>query len=276
MANSLAYNGLDLAGSSYGVTVNRGFGMPYMSQPKFHQQDIPQAFGGVTRGGRGGALVIPVPVIIEGTSFANLLSKIDELNHVMAPEDGDKSIKFDWMTDRYWLGRLQDQIQAPIIGQRSISTTFNFICADPNAYASTEVATSPATDLETSDPLTVNEPATGTVLGNVEAYPVYLFRNTSGSALTSVTLTNTTRSEAIKVNYALPDDEWLRIDSANELIEESSDNSTFNLIMLRRDDTLKTFPLLSPRVQNVFTVAGFGTSSDSGTLIITYRPRYRG
>ena len=275
MANSLAYNGLDLAGSSYGVTVNRGFGMPYMSQPKLHQQDIPQAFGGVTRGGRGGALVIPVPVIIEGTSFANLLVKIDNLNHVMAPEDGDKSIKFDWMTDRYWLGRLQDQIQAPIIGQRSISTTFNFICADPNAYASTEVSEEQAI---ATNPITIYEPEGGSdvVLGNVESYPVYLFRNESGSALTSVTITNVTRSEAIKVNYALPDDEWLRIDSANELIEESSDNSTFNLIMLRRDDTLKTFPLLSPRVQNVFTVAGFGTSSDSGTLIITYRPRYRG
>lgn len=273
MANSLHYNGIDLSGGDYGVTLmKQRTAYPVMTRPKIFSASVAQRAGGFTYGGRGTMRVIPVRVAVQGSSFADLMTKIDNLNYVMAPENGEKSIRFDYVAGRYWMGRLNGEIQAPPIGATSVTLNWDFLCSDPNAYSTTEVT---QTLTISTSPQTFDLPAASgtTIDGNVETFPVWTIQHLSFISALSVTINNTTSGQIITVSKALHENDYLRINSATELIEYSEDGIIWVNTNAGRDNTNKTFPTLKPRVQNSVTITITGVVD--ATCEVVYRARYR-
>jgi len=271
MANSLHFDGVDLSGSTYGVTLmKQRTQYPVMALPKIFSASVAQRHGGFTYGGRGSARVIPVRVAVQGSSFSDLMDKVDALNYLMAPENGEKSIRFDYISGRYWLGRLSNSIQAPPIGSTGFVLDWDFLCSNPNAYSTTQ---------ETETITLVSNPQNGylpldffsVIEGNVETFPVWKFKNTNASDVTSITLENTTTNQKITVTKTLQQNEYLKIDSQREAIEFSTDDSTYTNVNEYRSNADKTFPTLDPQVSNTITITGITT----GTCDCIYRARYR-
>lgn len=276
MANSLAFNGTDLSGTNYGVTLME-MPVPVLASPRVQTSQMALRHGGYARGGYSGILQIPCKVAVIGSSSSNLRAKLDNLNYLMAPENGDKSIKFDFISDRYWLGRLASPIAAPIIGDRSVVLDWTFLCADPIAYASSlttqevAVTTSPQTVLVEAD-----TSGADTVDGNVITYPTFLFYHTAASGLaktTAIRIKNESTGHEIGVTMDIDPGEYLRINCETELIEHSDGGSTWTNANAYRSATYRRFPYLLPQVQNELTLTVTGNAVLD--LDITYRARYR-
>jgi len=272
MADSIEYNGVDLSGSSYGVTLMEA-PVPIVSSPRINLVEIAQRHGGYSQGGYLGNLQLRCKIAIIGTSFANLQTKLDNLNFLLAPENGDKKIKFDFLTDRYWLGRLSNNIAPPPIGAESIVANLTFTCPSPLAYDNT-LTTQTESTLGATQTVDVPSASGSTVGGNAITYPIWQFQaQTGGGTLTQVGITNQTTSEVLSASYSVAETAYIRFDSETEIIEYSVDGSTWTNINSSRSNTNRKFPTLSSRVQNSFTVALVGSVDTD--LTITYRNRYR-
>ena len=211
--------------------------------------------------------MLTVPIIIEGSSNDDLDDKLDALRLLVNPRLGDRSIRFDHQNDRYYLGRIKGDIEFEYIGPNHATATLQFVCADPLAYANSETTQSVTID-ETPEGAAV--PATGVVAGTEYAKPVWTIRNTSGSSVSSITVNNATTGEAAACTYTIPNNHYVRFDTARERLQYSADNSTYTDIMSYLSNTYKLFPRLAPGVANTITIGGL----TGGTLTITYRARF--
>lgn len=250
--------------------------VPLVAEPRVKTTDAPQRHGGFSQGGRSSVLHLVCRVAVIGSSSADLRTKLDNLVYLLRPEQGDKAIKFDFIADRYWLGRLATPVAAPPIGDRSMVVDLDFVCADPLAYSTTLVTQE--TNV-TASPQTVYVPdgSGETVDGTAPALPTLLFEHTgaTGDSTTAIRVASVTSGQTIEVTKPLALGDQLRINCETELIEYSDDGgSTWTNVNSFRSNTYRRFPRLSPRVQNEWTVTVTGDNSTLD-LTTTYRARYR-
>jgi predicted phage tail component-like protein len=266
MARSFYFNGTDLSGASYGVTVLR-HAVSFTAAPRVDRYMIGNRQGGFSQGGFLGARKLSFDCIVTGSSNDDLDDKLDAIRLLTDPRGGDKSIRFDHQNDRYYLGRLDGAIDFDYVGPNSARMTLEFMCANPSAYANSETTQSITVD---ASPDTNLVPATGTVAGTDYAYPVWKIQNTSGGALSSVRISNTTTGEVIESTYALPNGHYLRFDSSRQRLESSTDNTTWTNRMTNINSNYTRFPRLKPAVANSIEITG----ANGCALTVTYRARF--
>lgn len=269
MANSAHFAGTDLSGTTYGLTVVGG-SVSLGAPPRVQYQPVPFRNGGYDAGGFLEARTISFRAYVAGTSESDLASKIDALNRLLNTTSA-QSLRFDnFLSGRYWLVRLSSPIDSDFTGS-SHEFDLEFTAADPVAYSTTETT---QTVSVSGSPTSATVPASGTIGGSEYAEPVWLY--TAGGTETSILLQNTTTEETIKWNGSLSNTHKLRIDAARFTIEKSTDGgTTWTNYMSGRaanpDSSVPIFPRLRHGVANAITLTGPTT----GSLVVTYRERYR-
>ena len=267
MARSLHFNGTDLSGASYGVTVLR-HAVSFTAAPRVERYMIGNRQGGFSQGGFLGARQISCDCIVTASSNDDLDDKLDAIKLLMDPRAGDKSIRFDHMNDRYYLGRIDGDIDFDYVGPNSALMELRFTCANPSAYAHSETTQSITID---ASPDTNAVPASGSLAGTDYTYPVWTIQNTSGGTLSSgITINNATTGEIIQVDYVLSNGHYLRIDSSRQRVDSSTNNSTWISRMTSINTNYTRFPRLKPAVSNSIIVTG----ANGCALTVTYRARF--
>lgn len=266
MAHSMHFNGVDLSGSSYGLTVLSG-PVPFLPGSKTETRKLGTRPGGYSQGGLLDAKEIPVVCHIAGTSNSNLKLKIDALRALLDPANGEKTLRFDHESDRYYLARLAGESEFNYIGPSAMQFELRFQCADPHAFSTTETTQVLAIE---SNPDTFNAPATGVIAGTTYARPVWKVKNTTGGAVSVITLQNTTTGETITCTYTVPNNDWIRFDSQRERLQYSPDDTEWFDIMGYLSTSNKLFPRLKAGVANALAVVGLS----AGELTVVYRARY--
>jgi hypothetical protein len=264
MALSLSYNGVDLSHSDYNVRVVRG-PVQVTGEPELYTRDTPGRHGGFS-GGTGFYVprTLECMLYIEAGSWSALQTRLDNFAYATRPELGNVPIIFDNRNDRRWIGMLSSEIEAPAIGNGAIQFPARFMMP----YGVSESASL------TTQNVTIDESPeafnTASVPGTTHTFPTFLLRNTDSTAITTFTIANSTTSETLTVNYTVPQNAYVRVNSNQETIEYSTDGSTWIYIMTARSSTNKTFPRLAPRAVNAISITGFA----AGTLALTYRGRF--
>jgi len=270
MANSLAYDSVDLGGASYGLTLLRT-PLPRFPSPVLDIQ-TPAQGRGFSQGVNYDPRVMALPMGLAASSHADIQTKLDALALVL-DVTADKKIQLDQITDRYWMGRLNAPIESFRRGSVGAGFMLEFLLADRAAYSTTEEDN---TFSIVSDPDTFNVESAAAVAGTDFVYPVWYIRNTTGGNITTLTLNNTTTSESLTWNATLEDNRWLKIDLTNFVISKSASTNA--------DATAETYsasmggwatgsvwPRLQPNVQNAMSVSGLS----SGTARWIYRARFK-
>ena len=263
MSDSLSFDGTNL--STYGVSLVDS-PIPIFAPPKIQTANIPQSHGVAVRGQYLQPRTISVDVVIEGSSFSDLLSKLDSIRALLSPSKGDKQIIFDHQNTRYYLGRLENDIEVPVLGAKAIVATLRFFCADPLGYKTTE------TELVYTDGGAWDGSITYT--GSIATPIVIVGDRDTADAVLALSVENETTSESIQANYALGEGNQIKFDGDRELIEVSEDGTTWTQVMKFIDSTNRTFPMLQGG-SNQLTFSGFtDTGGSEYSWTVTYRERY--
>lgn len=262
---SMEYGGVDLAGSSYGVTVLRHKRV-FLPESEIEINQFGQRHGGYADGGWLKARVMTVPCVVNGSSQSDVESKLDALRLLMDPSAGDQSIQFDSQTDRYWLGRLSGVLEQEWQPPKTRLVTLRFVCADPVAWASSETTINVTLD---ANPKAVN---TAVIGGTTAMRPVWTFQNTSGGAVSTWKVSNTTTGEVLTVSQPVVHSHYIRFDSQRERVETSTDGNSWAATMSGISMTEAVFPRLKPGVVNALSIE----ATDNGSLTIVGRARYLG
>ena len=269
MSNSMHYNGTDLSGTTYGLTVVRPTPRRIVANPILSSNNVPQSYGGLAYCGGFGMVEIGATVVCEGSSISDLASKMDALKYLLNPMNGEKSIRFDHQSDRYWLGRLMNEIEAADIGDRSSQFDLRFLCSDSRAYGTTDRSSPDITISATPQVLTIE--AAAAVVGTAPTNPTWVIKNTSGATVSSLSLANATTGETWAWTGTLINTTgWLRITTGLGGKTEVSTNSGGAWSDSNLGVTGQGFPTLAGNVQNSLTLTGLS----GGTVVLTYTPRY--
>lgn len=265
MAHSIHFDGVDLAGSNYGVTLLDGE-YPLLPSARLEVRSLGTRHGGYSQGGYLEPREIAAPISVRGTSNDDLDDKLDALRLLMNPRNGDKSIKFDHQADRYYLGRLNEAVNWKYYGPCVARAVLHFLCADPLAYSTTETT---QTITVTETPYDTTAPSVGVVAGTEYARPVWTVKNTGVSSVPWVEIWNTTTNELIRSKQSIAHNAYVRFDSERERLQKSSDGTNWEDIMLKIDE-FKQFPRLAPGVSNSVQIGGLA----SGVVTVKYRARF--
>jgi predicted phage tail component-like protein len=123
---SITFNGTDL--STFGLELQQ-ITAPITQEAKFAQlQDKAYLFEAVRPG-----KVIQLSCIIYADNLTDLLTKIDNINKVIAIKE-PKPLILGHQTDRYWMAQFQ-QMTGPFTGIGAYEIELVFFAADPLAYA---------------------------------------------------------------------------------------------------------------------------------------------
>lgn len=202
-----------------------------------------------------------------GTSQANRQSKIDSILPLLLT-NSDRSLKLDHLSDRFFMARLYD-IETPLwIGSGAVRFTLVFLCRDGRAYSTTEKALT-FNISGTGGTFTVEDDSPATAVGgSAIVHPQWVIKNTAGMA--ALTLVNTTRNETFIYSRTCVSTDWVKLLSRPDVMRcyLSTDSGANYAASM---GIVGVFPILSPGVQNVFTVDGF---TANGQVICTYRERY--
>ncbi len=135
MADSMTFGGVDLSGSTYGVTVVEG-PIQALAEPRLSKSPRSGGHGSVVRGSYIAERTLTVPVIVEGSSHADMLAKVDALRALFVP-GSDEALVLDYWPGRYLNCRLSKSIQGKIYGGRALEMDLEFIAGDPLWYGTT-------------------------------------------------------------------------------------------------------------------------------------------
>lgn len=270
MSNSFHFNGTDMSGSTYGITVLEATSFPVSAAPRINAPVSGLGFGGIGRFVGYDPRVIRASILIEGTSAANLLTKLDSIRYYLDPQQGALSVRFDdYESDRYWLALCNSQIDAPLLNAMTMQCELEFIAPDPRAY-STTARSSPDFTLTTNPQTMTVESGPTVVAGTALCNPTWVIKNTSGGTVTSLTLNNTTQGESITWTGSLAANNWLRITTGTGGTVEKSTDSGASYAASIAGVTNPGFPRLKPQVANSVTLTGIAGC----TVVLTYTPRY--
>lgn len=135
MANSLTFGGVDLSGSTYGVTVVEG-PIQALASPRLSKSARVNNHGSVIRGNYIEERTLTVPVVLEGSSHTDMLAKVDALRALFRP-GVDHSLTLDYWPGRYLNCRLDKSIQGKVYGGRALEMDLEFVAGDPLWYGTT-------------------------------------------------------------------------------------------------------------------------------------------
>lgn len=243
---SVKFNGTDLA--DYGLEL-RQVVAPLTQEAKFAQlQDKAYRFEAIRPG-----KIIQLSSIIYADHLSDLLTKIDNINRVIAIKES-KELILGHQTDRYWLAEFQ-QMSGPFTGIGAYEVELVFFAADPLAYAVDE--TIYITTLNT-------DPWIGTlnVGGTAEASPVYTLTPQSGPFGDQIIFTNITTGQTLIIDKEPVVGDVIVIDTERWIVTNNS-IPIMNLIEGQ-------FPRLKPG-NNSLNISGLG---DSPQLKVEYRGRF--
>lgn len=243
---SIKFNGTDL--STFGLELQQ-ITAPLTQEAKFAQlQDKAYLFEAVRPG-----KVIQLSCIIYADNLTDLLTKIDNINKVIAIKE-PKQLILGHQTDRYWLAQFQ-QMTGPFTGIGAYEVELVFFAADPLAYAVDE--TTYTTMLNT-------DPWIGTlnVGGTAEASPVYTLTPQSGPFGDQIIFTNITTGQTLIIDKEPVVGDVIVIDTERWIVTNNS-IPIMNLIEGQ-------FPRLKPG-NNSLNISGLG---DSPQLKVEYRGRF--
>jgi predicted phage tail component-like protein len=262
MANSFSFDGTDMAGASYSLTLQRE-AVPMIAPLDVASYNVPYAYGGYVYGTNVQPLSITCNCVITGTSISNLWTKIDAIKAKLYTNE-TKALIFDYLSTRRYLARLTEFGAASFLGTTGAEFTLTFIA--PMGIAE---ATSATTQTVTVDetPESFNVPASSVVAGTAYAHPVWTY--TAAGSVTSLTLANTTTSESVTWAGTLASGHMLRFDAERMIVEKSTDSGTSWTADMSGVNS-GVFPTLQPAVANACTLTG----ATAGSLGISYRARY--
>lgn len=135
MADSLSYGGVDLSGSAYGVTVVEG-PIQALASPRLSKSARSGGHGSVVRGNYIEERTLTVPVVLAGTSYADMQAKVDALRALFVP-GSDEQLILDAWPGRYLNCRLAKAIQGNVYGGRALEMDLEFVAGDPLWYGTT-------------------------------------------------------------------------------------------------------------------------------------------
>jgi len=275
MADGFSFNSIDVDAATYGYLKVESFQPHPSADPVL---DL-QPYGG----GRDGAssqsarlkpLYFTYACIMRGTSAKNLLECRDALAALLDPRNGVKLLVPDWETsldsavNRGYYAQRNGPLLFEPKGAKVVRVNINWVVPDGYAVSAAEQSqTSIAID---ESPESITVPASGTVIGNDYAEPVWILTNTDSTALSTFTLANTTTSETFVWTGTMAQDDKVKVDTKRCHCEKSTDGGTTYSTSMPGVGTAQVFPRLQGGAANTVTVTGFV----AGTLDITYRGRF--
>lgn len=243
---SITFNGTDL--STFGLELQQ-ITAPFTQEAKFAQlQDKAYLFEAVRPG-----KVIQLSCIIYADNLTDLLTKIDNINKVIAIKE-PKPLILGHQTDRYWMAQFQ-QMTGPFTGIGAYEIELVFFAADPLAYAVDE--TIYITTLNT-DPWirTLN------VRGTAEASPVYTLTVGSAPYGSKIQFSNQKTSQTLILNQAPSAGDKYVIDTVRWLVLK---NGVPAMKVVEGQ-----FPFAKPG-SNTLSLSGAGAGA---TLKVQYHARF--
>ena len=268
MANSFTFGTTSVSSATYRLTVLDDAEFPLLASPRVFTREAAQGFGGASRYGGLSPLTIPISVVVSGDDPADLWTKLDALKTLLDPSAGEQNLYLDWVPNRYWKAMLVSEISMPSYGAVHKKFQLVFRASDPRAYSTTARSTPNFTI--SSDPDTMTIEAAAVVAGNTDADCVWIIDNTSGGAVTSLTLNNTTKVESVTWTGSLADTNWLRIDTARGVIEKTVDDGANYTDAMSGVSGTFVLPTLKAGSSNSVTISGFS----GATVGLTYTARY--
>jgi len=243
---SITFNGTDL--STFGLELQQ-ITAPFTQEAKFAQlQDKAYLFEAVRPG-----KVIQLSCIIYADNLTDLLTKIDNINKVIAIKE-PKPLILGHQTDRYWMAQFQ-QMTGPFTGIGAYEIELVFFAADPLAYAVDE--TIYITTLNT-DPWirTLN------VRGTAPAAPIYTLTVGSAPYGSKIQFSNQKTSQTLILNQAPSAGDKYVIDTVRWLVLK---NGVPAMKVVEGQ-----FPFAKPG-SNTLSLSGAGAGA---TLKVQYHARF--
>ena len=243
---SITFNGTDL--STFGLELQQ-IAAPFTQEAKFAQlQDKAYLFEAVRPG-----KVIQLSCIIYADNLTDLLTKIDNINKVIAIKE-PKPLILGHQTDRYWMAQFQ-QMTGPFTGIGAYEIELVFFAADPLAYAVDE--TMYITTLNT-DPWirTLN------VRGTAPAAPIYTLTVGSAPYGSKIQFSNQKTSQTLILNQAPSAGDKYVIDTVRWLVLK---NGVPAMKVVEGQ-----FPFAKPG-SNTLSLSGAGAGA---TLKVQYHARF--
>lgn len=271
MANSFSYGGTDLSGSTYGLTVTALSTHSAMADPKTAKWALGGADGKRVSAPRLSSMIMNMECIISGTSRTNLMQRMDAVCALLDARNGEKLLIVDDETtidaavNRGYYAILIGPVY--LITETATYYKIQLNWEIPSGKAVT-AATTTQTVTETAGAISFNMPASGAIVGNDYARPVWTL--TAGGTISAIVLTNSTTSETLHWTGALSATHKLRIDSDRYAIEKSEDGGTTYTSVISGLTVGDPFPRLRCGVANAIVITR--TAADALLAAsITYR-----
>jgi len=258
----------DLSGSDYNLSVFSDDN-PIMPELMIGTYDIPNLDSQRLYTAKAQSRTIEIPCVIRGTSEANLRTRLDNMLDLIMLGNTSGYLKLDTFNTRIWYGRFVGRSSEKRHGGNNMLFTLSFQCEDMYSYA-TSLTTQTITI--SSDPQTFIVPATSgtTVAGTADPTPVWVVKNTSGSASSALTLANATTSETINTVSGIANGVWLKFDYPRQIVEASSDSGSTYASVMSAVSTSTNIPKLLHGSSNSVTLTGLS----AGSVVLTYYARY--
>ena len=264
-AGRIYFDGVDLSGADYGVTVTAA-SVPRAAPRDIAHQDIPYYPGGISRVVGPQQRQISVTAVQVGDTPADFRAKHDRLIWLLSQAETKPLIidLDDRWPDRYWPVLLTSAPPPDAVRQHRVAR-FTLGFAVPGAYGYSTTLTERTVALAASP-----TSFTQTVGGSAQASPVYEVENNAAETVTSVKIDNTTTGKAITWGGQLEQGNIIRIDTDAMLAEFSSDGGTTWSASMANLSTGHEWPRFAARVDNTIEVTGVA----DGELRLSYRDTY--
>lgn len=262
------YNTVDLSTSTYGAQVE-AYGWALTGGVSVDVQGSPQGVA-VSQSATVGPRYLTLPLVVIGTTTADLVSKLDALRVLFEPTGGEKALELPGYTDRYWLARVSESPEISWLGDRVARVQVPLVIPDPHAWGSTAKTD---TDTWTTDPDTIAVPKTGSAGGCWYAEPVWTLTpaNHTQVYVTFESITTSEKMVIIVPTQAAGTDNRIRIDTSRWYADYSVDGgANWINLMTALSETYNQFPRVKAGVSNTIKITGLA----SGTLAWSYRERF--
>jgi len=255
--HSFSYDGIDLGGVTYGVTLTRAT-LPLLTDPRVDVQTLAGEDGAVSQGTTFGAMQVSLDCIVEGFGRDDLDVKLRNIRDLFVTcQSGEKRLELDHWPGRYWDVRLVSGID-PEMKLNYARFSLDFVAPKPWATGTAEHSGLSGISNDTEFAV-VNA---GDIATNCE----WIIKNT-GVETGEVSVYNATRGELVVMTVGVADGSWLRLRSAGYSVQlsvnEGANWSSVNGVTGR-------VPRLAPG-QNLLTVYGLTV----GTIEWSFYERYR-
>lgn len=271
--HTFSVGGTDTNSATYGFAAITNEPHQSMPDPNLDVQPRGSTLGGaVTQGVSFKPRFFTWSVVIRGTSPANLAVVMDNLKTLLNPTLGTQLLIASTWTglsaavNRGCFAVLNGPINTNPKGDSALILQLNWVC--PRPFMVTATAQGQTDVTINADPMAIFEPTGGSnpVLGTHDAQPVITIKNTTGGAISTLTITNSTTGEALTFTGTLQNNEFFRCDTERLHCEFSTDGVTF-LNAMASVSSSQDFIHLQAGVNNTFSIAGLS----SGLFTIVYR-----